>query len=99
MEVKTIILTGLLDGAPNGLASACNSILKRRVNPEGKADLIIDDVPGDPSDDADLHIGIWINKKYYPLPSAPDYTVEIKKHKGISTTFISNPYYREKKWK
>ncbi|AEE09470.1 conserved hypothetical protein [Cotesia vestalis bracovirus] len=54
----------------------------------------IDDIPQEDEEFAPLTVGIWIVDKYYRLPNAPYYKLDIKEGTSRSTTHLPNPYYK-----
>ncbi|CAD6243366.1 GSCOCT00013045001.2-RA-CDS [Cotesia congregata] len=98
------------DGRTNGLASACWSSVKRpdqcvekkdptkvsKEVPKGNTTKVctINDIPQKDDEFAPLTVGIWVEDKYYRLPNARFYKVEIKEGTARSFTHVPNPYYR-----
>nr|CCQ19275.1 conserved hypothetical protein BV16 [Cotesia sesamiae Kitale bracovirus] len=98
------------DGRTNGLASACWSRAsqpdrcEQKKNPKVATTEIpkeatikvptIDDIPLKDDEFAPLTVGIWVEDKFYRLPNARYYKVEIKEGTARSSTHVPNPFYR-----
>ncbi|KAG8040033.1 hypothetical protein G9C98_001786 [Cotesia typhae] len=90
------------DGRTNGLASACSSRPSQPDRYEQKKDPkvaptkvpTIDDIPLEDDKFAPLTVGIWVEDKFYRLPNARYYKVEIKNDTARSSIHVPNPFYR-----
>nr|CCQ19274.1 conserved hypothetical protein BV16 [Cotesia sesamiae Kitale bracovirus] len=54
----------------------------------------IDDIPLEDDEFALLTVGIWVVDKYYRLPNAPYYKLDIKEGTSRSSTHLPNPFYK-----